>query len=172
MARTEQFYWRGKVNWCRPHQPDPWGNWKTNFYPIPEHLEQIRKLKETDNGVSGIKNTIKKDEDGEFIVLRRPQQKMMKGKVTGFSPPEVLDGSKTLEDGSNPPLRDTPIGNGSDVTVKVSVYQHGTPGGGKAKAMRWDAVRIDNLVPFVKKGFSEEEGKQIGDLMDQPKPKF
>lgn len=171
MARTEFLYFKGKVKWCRPHQPDPWGNWKTEFYPIAEDLVRIKALKETQDGVSGIKNTIKKDEDGEFISLRRPQSKLMKGKVTGFAPPEVLDGATTLPDGSNPPLRDTAIGNGSDATVKVSVYTHGTPGGGKARACRWEAIRIDNLIPYEgRKDFTDIEERQIKGLAEQPKP--
>jgi hypothetical protein len=168
---TEFLYLKGKVKWCRPQQPDPWGNWKTEFYPIPEDLAKIKALKETSNGVTGIKNTIKKDEDGEYVSLRRPQSKLMRGKVTGFAPPEVLDGSVVLPDGSNPPLRDTPIGNGTDATVKISVYTHSTPGGGKARATRWEAIRVDNLVPYKGRDeFTEGEEKQIRGLAESPKP--
>lgn len=174
MARTEIHYWKGKVKWCKPHAPDPWGNWKTDFYPIPEDLEKIKALKKTsDAGVNGIKNVIKKDEDGEFLALRRPQQKLMRGKVMGFTPPEVLDGATTLPDGTNPPLRDQPIGNGTDATVKVLVYTHGTPGGGQARAMRWESIRIDNLVPYKsREDFDPVTQKQIEGLSEQPKPMF
>lgn len=170
---TEFLYLKGKVKWCRPHMPDPWGNYKTEFYPTAEDLVKVKALKETKNGVSGIKNTIKKDEDGEYISLRRPQSKVMKGVVKGFTPPEVLDGSQTLPDGSNPPLRETPIGNGTDATIKISVYTHGTPGGGKARATRWEAIRVDNLVPYEgRKDFTDGEAKQVEGLAESPKPQW
>lgn len=165
---------KGKVKWFRAMTPDPWGNWKTDFYPVPESLELIRELQTAKSGVNGIKNTLKKDEDGYYITFRRPQQKMMKGKVVGFTPPQVLDGSKQNEDGSNPPLAEASlVGNGSDATIKLEIYVHGTPGGGKAKAARWDSARIDNLIPYeVKRDFTELEKKQIEGLASQPAPLF
>lgn len=171
MARTEYIYLKGKVKWCRPHQPDPWGNWKTDLYPDAESLSIVKQLKETKDGVTGIKNVIKKDEEGEYITLRRPQQKPIGGKLVAFTPPEVLDGSQTLPDGSSPPLRDTAIGNGTDATVKLQVYTHKTPGGGQARAIRWEAIRIDNLVTFSgRSDFTEDEEKQTRGLAEQPKP--
>lgn len=172
-ARTEYIYLKGKVKWFRHTAPDPWGNWKHDLYLDNGSLNIIKELQTVKDGVNGIKNVLKKDDEGYYIAVRRPQQKMMRGKVVGFAPPEVLDGSVTLPDGSNPPLRDTNVGNGSDVTTKCAVYTHGTPGGGKAKAMRWESSRIDALVPFDGKAdFNETEEKQIRGLSQQPKPRF
>lgn len=163
---TETIYLSGKAKWVRPTSPDPWGNWKMDLYPDTESYNKFLELKETKDGVSGIKNVIKKDDDGYCITLRRPTQKVYKGKVQGFAPPEVLDKD-------NQPMRDTLIGNGSDVTAKVSVYTHGTPGGGKARAMRWEAVRVDNLIPFEgKRDFDEVTNKQVSGLVDQPEKLF
>lgn len=173
MAKTDYVYLKGKVKWFRASKPDDWGNWKTDLYLVPESLEKVRELQTASSGVSGIKNTLKKDEEGYFITLRRPTAKTIRGKLVGFTPPEVLDGTKTLPDGTNPPLGEVAVGNGSDVTIKLSVYQHGTPGGGKAKACRWEAARIDNLVPYEgKSDFTEGEKEQIEGLSEQPAPLF
>jgi hypothetical protein len=161
---TDFVYLTGKAKWCRATQPDPWGNWKIDLYLIPESVEKVNELKTTVSGVSGVKNELKKDEDGYYVTLRRPTQKMMRGKVVGFAPPEVLD-----KEGK--PFHE-PIGNGSDVTVKVSVYTHGTPGGGKARAMRWEAVRVDNHVPFQKQDFPGDRAEQVAGLAEQPEPLF
>jgi hypothetical protein len=173
MARSEYVYLKGKAKWFRHTRPDEWGNWKHDIYLDDASVDLIRELQLTKGGVSGIKNVLKKDEDGYYMSLRRPTQKIMKGKVVGFQPPEVLDGATTLPDGSNPPLRDTTVGNGSDITTKCMVYQHPTPGGGQARAMRWESTRIDNLVPYEGRSeFTEQEAKMVDGLIEQPKPKF
>lgn len=157
MAKTEYVYLQGKAKWARLAQPDPWGNWKITLYLTPDSYNKMNELK-----MEGVKNTIRKDEDGYHVVLRRPQQKMMKGKVIGLAPPEVINPDQT-------PLRDMLIGNGSDVTVKLEVYEHGTPSGGKAKAARLMGVRVDNLVPFVvTRDFEEDQEKSIRGLNEQP----
>lgn len=173
-VNTEYVYLNGKVKWCRPQVPDPWGNWKTDLYPTAESLNKFKELKETKtigkDLVQGLKNILKKDEDGEYFTVRRPQQKLIRGKVIGFAPPEILDGTKTNPDGSHPPLRDVIIGNGSDVTIKLAVYKHRTPGGGFARACRWESLRVDNLVPFTKEDRPDDVEKQLRGLEDQPKP--
>lgn len=175
MYKKEFVFLKGKVKWFRALNPDDWGNWKTDFYPVPEALEKIRDMQTAQGGISGIKNTLKKDEDGYYITFRRPQSKMMKGKVVGFPPPVVMDGTAPpLADGTYPPLpQDTLVGNGSDATVKLEVYTHNTPGGGKARACRWEGARIDNLIPYEgKKDFDEATQKQLDGLSEQPKPLF
>lgn len=163
---SKDVYLTGKGKWVRPNAPDPWGNWKMDLYLDQASYEKVLALKTTENGVGGIKNEIKKDEDGYYVTLRRPTQKVYKGKVQGFAPPEVLD--KELK-----PLRDINIGNGSDVTAKVVVYEHATPGGSKARAMRWESLRVDNLIPFDgKKDFQEDQQKQVEGLADQPERLF
>lgn len=157
--KTEFIFLPGKVKWCRPQVADPWGSYKTVQYLEGDALEKVRELQG-----KGLKNILKKDDDGYHVTWRRPQQKMIRGKVVGFAPPEVL-GSDNL------PLRDTNIGNGSDCTIKLCVYEHKTPGGGEAIAARWEAVRVDNLVPFDNKSdFNEDEEKAVRGMDKQPSP--
>lgn len=54
-----------------------------------------------------------------------------------LGPPEVIDSD------NNPWNRDVLIGNGSDVTVKLDVWE-----GKKAKKIRWEGLRVDNLVEY------------------------
>ncbi len=162
---TKNVYIKGKLSWVRPDKPDPWGNYKATIHPDNESLEIIRDL-----CTQGLKNMIKKDEDGYNVTFRRPSSKIINGKVIAFTPVELLDGTQPkLPDGSSPPLRDVAVGNGSDGVIKLAVYEHKTPSGGKAKAARLEAIRIDNLIPFKKADFTDVENKQIGELADQPR---
>lgn len=160
---TQFKFWQGKVKWCRPHVLNPWGKYTTTLYPNPEHLEEIRELQG-----EGLKNIIKKDEDGYYVTFSRPGQKTYQSadgipQTRGFSPPEVLD-----KDGTTP-LRDVNIGNGSDATLKIEIYEHKTPGGGKAKAARWSSIRVDNLVPFDgKHDFDPATAKLVRGQAEQP----
>lgn len=166
---TEYLYLQGKVKWVRPTAPDPWGKWKHVLYPNQDSYNKLMEYKEPKDGTSGFKNVIKKDEDGYFITLSRPTQMQVKGKIVGMAPPEMLDKD-------NKPLRDILVGNGSDATVKVSVYKHGVPGADKAKkayAIRWEAMRVDNLIPYEgKRDFDEHQQKQAAGLVDQPEQLF
>jgi len=54
-----------------------------------------------------------------------------------MGPPKVVDSEGDTWD------EDTLIGNGSDITVKLDVWL-----GTKAKKIRWEGVRIDNLVEY------------------------
>lgn len=166
-------YLKGKFKWCRPNKPDPWGNWKTDFYPTSEDMEKFRELKKTHptTGALGIRNVIKKDDDGEFITVRRPLEKEYGGVMKGFVPPMMLDGTKKMDDGNYMPLPiGTLIGNGSDGVLKIEVYSYRDPTSkGKARAIRWAGGRIDNLVPFEgKKDYSPDEEKQAEGFDKQP----
>ena len=83
------------------------------------------------------------------------------------TPPEIVNA-----DGS--PLEGVAIGNGSDATMKLEVYSHGTPGGGRAKAARWAALRIDNLIPFNRDtDYPDQDRKAVSEgLREQPAPLF
>lgn len=158
---TEYKYVQGKAKWAKLQQPDEWGKWKIVLYPNPESLEMIRDLQ-----AQGIKNVIKKDEDGYYTTFSRPTSIQAKGKVVGLAPPEVLeaDGKTVFKN---------LIGNGSDVTLKLEVYQHGTPGGGKAKAARLMSIRVDNLVPFeMKRDFDDNQKELVDGLDKQPAQLF
>ena len=153
-------YVSGKGSWVRAVKPDQWDCWSATIHPDAKSLELIRDLQ-----AEGMKNTLKKDDDGYFTKFRRPVQKKTRdGRIMTFTPPEVIDKDGRPFDGST-------IGNGSDITLKLDVYEHGTPGGGKAKAARLEAVRVDNLVPFnPDTDFSEDEAEKVAGLKDQPEP--
>ena len=161
MAKSRYVYVQGKVKWFRHVTPDiEYRKWKHVMYPNPDSLEKVRQLQS-----EGLKNTLKKenDDEGYYVTWSRPTEKMVRGRLVGFAPPEVF-----MADGTTP-LRNTNVGNGSDVTTKLEVYQHGTPGGGKAVAARWVSSRIDNLVPFEgNRDFNEQEAKASEGLPEQP----
>lgn len=133
-------YWQGKAKWVKSVNPDlTYNKWGFVLYPNEVHLEEIRDLQ-----AKGVKNVLSKDDDGWKLNISRPVQKTWKGRIIAFAPPRVVD-----KDGL--PLDGVAIGNGSDVTAQIEVYQHGTPSGKKATAIRWEGLRIDNLIPFESK---------------------
>lgn len=142
---SEYVYLKGKASWVKHTKPDrkyvredgTGGFWDFVLYPDAESLEKVRELQ-----AEGVKNVIKKDEDGYYVRFRRPEYIWQKGKLVEMHPPLVVN-----IDGS--PLGDDLVGNGSDVTAKIEVYKHKTPNGGKAKAARWMSLRVDNLVPYA-----------------------
>lgn len=166
-GRTQFYYLQGKTKWHRHTSLNQWNKWAMVLYPNPESLEKIRELQ-----AEGLKNVIKKDEDGYCVSFSRPGSKSYLTKdgipqVKGFAPPEVLE-----SDGLTP-MRNVNVGNGSDVTVKIEVYEHKTPGGGKAKAARWMSTRVDNLVPFDgKDDFDPQAEKLVRGQADQPEQLF
>lgn len=161
MANREDVYIRGKVKWLKAVTANDWNKWTVVVYPVADDLEKIRDLQG-----QGLKNVLKKDEDGYYTTFSRPVNKVIRGKVIAFHPPKIVDKD-------NQPLDPTKIGNGSDATIKLEVYEHGTPGGGKAKAARWEAARIDNLVPYEPdRDFTDSEKAAVAGLKDQPEQFF
>lgn len=159
--KTSFIFIQGKVSWFRASTTNKWNKYSVQIHPTPKDLEVIRDLQG-----EGLKNVIKKDEDGYFCNFTRPVSKEFKsGKIITFSPVEVFD-----KDGV-PYLG--PVGNGSDATLKIEVYEHETPGGGKAKAARWVSARIDNLVEYnVDKDGDEEQKEALAGLKGQPQQLF
>lgn len=159
--KSEIHYIQGKAAWFRAKVPNKWNKWSTQLHPNPAGLELIRDLQ-----AQGLKNQLKKDDDGYFLNVSRPVTKETStGKILSFEPVKVFDKDGAPFDGN--------IGNGSDVTIKVEVYEHSTPGGGKAKAMRWVSARIDNLVPFnADTDLNDFEKKDQEGLKDQPEQLF
>lgn len=154
---------QGKGRWVRIVRPDLAFNcWSASIYPNPESLEKIR-----DWQAEGLKNQLKKDEDGYYVKFRCDLSKRRKdGTVWTFKQPEAVD-----KDGK--PMDGSIIGDGSDLTLKLEVYEHGTPGGGKAIAARLVGVRVDNLVPFnPETDFLPEEQARVEGLKEQPEQLF
>lgn len=136
---SDSVYIQGKVSWVKYVTPDPtYNKWSVRVHPNNEGLEIIRDLQ-----TQGVKNQFKKDDDGYYIQFSRPTDRKINGKVVGMTPPVVLNSDGT-------PMEGVAIGNGSDGTVKLEIYTHGTPSGGKAKAARWAGLKIQNLIPFNK----------------------
>src|SRR6266700_176715 len=121
----------GKAKWFKHQLPNKFGNWSHDIYLNDESLERVKELKQDKGKTEGIKNNIKHDEDGDYISLNRPQQKMMRGKVVGFTPPILLDRNDEV-------LYDVAVGNGSDITTKLEYYTYKKPfGEQRGSAIRW-----------------------------------
>lgn len=164
--KTEKMTFQGKAKWAKLLQPDmkfPPGKWNIQLYPNTESLEKIRELQ-----ARGLKNKLSKDDTGWYVNIGRPVSKTYKGVVKPFTPPVVV-----LKKGDDAVPFSEPVGNDSDVTLLCEVYEHGTPGGGKAVAMRLEKVRVDNLVPFVSsKDLNEEEQADFEEIKNQPEHLF
>lgn len=153
----QHIYLKGKAKWARLQQPDPqYNKYNIVLYPDDESLNKIRDLQ-----AEGIKNVVKKDDEGYNVNFSRPASKLIRGKVVGFEKPTVVDA-----DGN---LIDVRLGNGSDVTLKIEVYGGKAPTGGSYKAARLEAVRVDNLIEYVP---SQEEQENIDGFATEPKPNF
>jgi hypothetical protein len=125
---TENYYFKGIAKWAKVYRPDPeYDNYKINVY-----LDKAsKKLFEQ----AGTQLTPKTDEDGEYVAFRRDHSKMIKNELVTFGPPKVVDTN-------NNPLTEI-IGNGSEVVVKVQVYD-----GKKGKGHRLEAVQVTSLVVY------------------------
>lgn len=154
-SKTEIIYIQGKVSWFRPKVPNKWNKWSVQIHPNDKGLDLIRELQG-----QGVKNVLKKDDDGYYTSFSRPVTKETStGKILSFKPVEVFDMDGNPYDGN--------VGNGSDVTLKLEVYQHATPGGGKAKAVRWLSARIDNLIPFESNRDLNAEEREASEGLDK-----
>ncbi len=160
-GKTETVYVQGKVSWFRNKTPNQWNKYAVQIHPNVKDLEVIRELQS-----QGLKNVIKKDDDGYYISFTRPVTKeYQSGRIQSYAPPTVTDKDGNIYEGQ--------VGNGSDATLKLEVYEHATPGGKKAKAARWVSARIDNLVPFETETDTFPEQKvAIEGLKEQPEQLF
>lgn len=159
---SDYIYLTGKTKWVKITTPNKYDKWSMDLYPTPPSYDKIVELKS-----KGLKNHLRKDDDGYYMTFTRPTSKIIRGKIQGFQPPIVVD-----KEGR--PLPKVAIGNGSDVTIKVEVYEYKIPLSKNEKgiACRLESIRIDNLVPFEKKDFDADDSKQIQGLTEQPEPLF
>lgn len=170
---AEFVYIQGKAKWFKHMVPEVFkgkGAWKHTIYPNEESMEKLWKLKK-----EGMKNDIKKDEDGYYINFRRPTEIVIKDKITQRlkdiqqDPPVVMGPQK--ED-----MTRIPVGNGSDITTKLEVYEHSVPGSqNKAKAARWMSTRVDHLVVYENSKqeaiLKSIEERPLKGLAEQPEQK-
>jgi len=134
----------GKIAWAHHlFEPDEFRGdkkWKVDFYPDVKSKQTI-----TD---AGIMLRYKAGEFGMYIRPARPTQKMFKKGLVEFDPPEVTDkDGKKWEGGI--------IGNGSEATLRLSVFD--TVNG---PGHRLEAVRIDSLVEYHSPEDSEEASEE------------
>lgn len=125
---TQYLKFKGPCKWAKVFKPDP----KYNNYQIVVYLDD--KTKE-DYKKSGIQVQIKEDDDGEYVVFRRPAMKLIKGEAVNLGPPVV-------EDKNSVAMTDA-VGNGSLVEVTVDVYDTMK---GKGHTLR--AVRVLDHVKY------------------------
>ncbi len=149
MANATNIIVNGKSRWTFTRKLDQNGEWSMNLYPDGPSLEIINGLIK-----DGIKNQLKKDDDGYFIRFRRHPQKQGKdGRIIQFDPPETLNADGTI-------CTDI-IGDGSDVSVRLEVYGGKNPfGGGTYKAARLGGVKVQNLVPYQPAQMAKNEFEQ------------
>lgn len=137
MARAELRDYQGKVKWTWTKKLNKYNKWTCTLYPNPESLEKLRELQ-----AEGIKNIMKKDEDGYYMVFSRPPEITLRdGRKQILDPPVVVD--------QDDHYLSEMIGNGSDCTVRLEVYG-GThqASGNKYKAARLFGIKVHNLIPY------------------------
>lgn len=159
MSSSELVDVHGKLKYIHATSFNKYDKWSVTFYPDSKSLEKIRELQ-----AEGVKNVMKKDDDGYFIQFSREPTKLMRGKVVAFAAPKVIDREGKPFDGNK-------IGRGSDATIRLDVYTHPTPNGGRAKAARWDSIRIDNLVEYeVDRDLPPAEAEAVKSLAKAEEP--
>lgn len=137
---TNTLYLSGKAYWAKvfEHNLDNYDGTLSAQIEIELDKEQRDALKE-----SGSRVTPKLQDDGTIRVrFKRKFDNPLFPNLGGL--PNVLDAE-------GKPLNEL-IGNGSDVTVKVTVYDTK-----KGKGTRLESVRVDNLVEYNAESKSNED---------------
>lgn len=159
VGKTEYVDVQGKIKFIHAVNFNKYEKWSITFYPTTESRNIIHDLQ-----AEGVKNVMKKDDDNAYYIqFSREPTKLIRGKVVAWPAPRVVDKDGQLMDGST-------IGWGTDATIRLEIYQHGTPNGGKSKAARWDSIRVDNLVPWSKDELPPAEAEHVESLTNSPKP--
>lgn len=139
---TQYLSFRGKAHYCKPYEGQidhgfedkedgHFANWNTGLLLDEETLRVYRAL---------ALNQVKVKENNQ-VTFKRSEFKRDKGQLVPLGPPRV-----TLPEGIE---EGTAIGNGSDVTIGIEVYDYSyknRPG----KAARWNSVVVHELVEYVK----------------------
>ena len=164
-------YLKGKSKYIRPYYKDTGEN-------LPEGSDVRNKIEQTDGiyatdvvldfdnrddaeealaemgipmeGMMG--NLLKRDKATKeiFYKVKRPHMEPNMPVEKGsdelgyvFGPPKVVDAENKPWD------EEVLVGNGSDITVKLNIWK-----GTKVTKVRWDGIRVDNLIPY--EGGSQE----------------
>ena len=134
---SELVNFTGKVRFVQAVDLNKFGKWSIQFYPDTDSLEHLRDLQ-----AQGIKNVMKKDEEGYNIQISRPPSiEFQKGVATPVTAPKVRDKDKNPIDGRS-------VGDGSDAIVTVELYSYKVPNSERrGKAIRFYGLTINELVP-------------------------
>lgn len=138
---TKIFYFSGPCKWAKVYQPDDYGGdlrYKVNLYLNKADLRTLAD--------SGSKVKVKEDDDGKYVTFSRKQSQEINGEVKELGPPLVIDAEK------NP--FDAEIGNGSEVTVKVAIYDTRM-----GKGTRMEGIRVDKHVPYDPESYANTSGE-------------
>lgn len=155
---TIPVYITGKCKYARTKKPDEkYEKWTITVYPDETSMKEVYKLID-----EGIKNKLRKDEDGYNISFGRPTFiRSKKGPDIPLAAPIVMNKDGVV-------IEDL-IGDGSDVTVKLETYGGPGPRGvGRYKAARLAAIRINNLVPYTRDSMTDEQKHSTKGIMEQP----
>lgn len=134
---TKEIKMKGKAAWVRHKKPDEkYNKWSHQFHPDAEALEIIRDLQS-----KGLKNRLKKNEEGYYTNFGRPSVRERRGVKEYLDPPKVLNVDGSEFDGF--------VGDGSDVEITLEVYDHAVPGGGRGIAARWVDMTVLSAVPYT-----------------------
>lgn len=168
VPRTVYLDLSGKGNYVNVTRVDDYGKWGCMLYPNPESIDKIKKMKEGwFEGVEGIKNELKLDENGEYMRFGRKQKHETRTKTMVFPPPLLLD-----KDGKTP-LQNTLVGNGSDITITIELYFFKKPNKGLGSATRLQAIRVDNLIPYEgARDMSQSDLNAVGGMEKAPVPQW
>lgn len=145
----------GKGKWVSVKQIDDYGKRGCVLYPNQESLDLFKKMKAGwKEGVEGIRNDAKVDEDGEFIRLSRKDVHETRFRTIALGPPKMVDANGAPFDGL--------VGNGSDLTCNCELYFFMKPNKTIGSALRLQSIRVDNLVEYIpKRDMPEDEQKML-----------
>lgn len=131
---TKYFKLTGPCKWAKLSKPDQ----KYNVYSINLYLDErgLKTLKE-----SGVQLTVKQDDQGSYVVFRRPVAKLIRGDLVKFDPPKV-----SIQTPDGYPEYTGLVGNGSVVTCDIAVYDTI-----KGKGHTLQSVTVRELVEYVSK---------------------
>lgn len=154
--REEEVFLKGKIKWCKHIKPDSMYNkWSVVMYINGPELDKAREWQ-----AMGIKNTIKKDDDGWFITLSRKCVITVKGRDVGMAPPNVFTVEKGPDGDVEVPVLEA-VGNGSDGVAKCILWSSKNYPG---RNLRWEALRIDTLLKFDTKRDYPDGGASLETL--------
>lgn len=142
----------GKIRWGKLFQPSVYNKYSLELNPDEESLSKCLEWKKM-----GIRNVIKKDDEGYWITLSRNATYKIGIQEKINNPPTVLNSE------GHPWPKDVAIGNGSDVAVQVAVRTYKVPGtiDSHGTAIRLEGVKVLNLVEFDPNAvFTRAERKQ------------